>query len=50
MQELSHWQEISPFHGLILTEDPKVDFQFLVNLFRLTIGLGMIDSGEGNVI
>ena len=32
------------------TEDPKVHFYLLVNIFRLTIRLGVVGSGEGEII
>ena len=33
-----------------LAKDPEVGLQFLVDLFELTISLGMVGSREGNVI
>jgi len=50
MQELSHWQEISPLCGLTLTEDPEVGFQVLINLLEFAISLGIISSEEGDIV
>ena len=36
--------------GVIATEDPKVCFSLLVDMFCFTIRLGVIDSGDGEVV
>ena len=41
---------ISPGHGVRSTKDPQIGFNFLVDLFSFSIGLRVVDSGEGKVI
>ena len=39
-----------PRCGIIAAEDAKVGFDFLVDLFGFTIGLGVVGGGKGKVI
>ena len=44
--EFSRGKELYPFGWVVGTEDAEIGFEFLIGLFRLSIGLGMIGSGE----
>ena len=50
MQEFCHGKEFRPFVGLVFSKDPKVGFEFLVDLFRFAISLRMVGGGEGDVV
>ena len=41
---------IHPQGGVISTEDLKVCFNFLIDLFCFSIGLGMIGSRQGEIV
>ena len=41
---------IGPRSGVVPAEDPKVCFNFLVYPFGSSVSLGMVGSGEGEVI
>ena len=41
---------VSPGTRVGPTEDPKVCFNLLVDMFCFTVGLGMIDCGKGEVV
>ena len=42
MREFRHGKEFGPFVGLILGEDVKVGFKFLVYMFGFSVSLRMI--------
>ena len=44
--EFSRGKELYPFGWVVGTEDAEISFEFLIGLFCLSIGLGMIGSGE----
>ena len=48
--EFSGGKELYPFGWVVGTEDVEIGFEFLIGSFRLSIGLGMIGSGELYVI
>ena len=48
--EFRHGEEFGPFRRLVLGENLKVGFKFLVDPFGLTVSLGMVGGGEGNVV
>ena len=48
--EFCHREEFGPFRRLVLGKDPKEGFKFLVDPFRFAISLGVVGSGEGDVI
>jgi hypothetical protein len=43
-------EELRPFMGIIGAEDSEISFYLLIGPFRLTICLGVIRSGEANII
>jgi hypothetical protein len=43
--EFSEWEKISPIVCLVVAEDSKELFNFLVDMFRFAIGLGMEGCG-----
>ena len=50
MMKLSGGKEIRPFPRVVSTEDAKISFNLLIGSFHLSISLGMISSGEFDVI
>ena len=48
--EFSCGKEIWPAMRVVGTKDVEVGFNFLIGLFSLTIGLGVICCQESNVI
>ena len=41
---------IVPFHWVIGTEDVKICLQFLIGSLGLSISLGIVGSGEANIV
>ena len=50
MMELSGGKEVSPFLWIVGTEDMEISFNLLVGWFSLSICLGVVCSGEFDVI
>ena len=50
MMKLSSEKKVCPFPRVIGTEDAKVCFSLLIGLFRLSISLRVICSGEFDII
>ena len=50
VDEFSVWDFICPGTRVRPAEDPKIHFDLLVNSFSFTIGLGVVCSGEGEVV
>ena len=48
--EFGGGKELYPFGWVVGTEDAEIGFKFLIGSFRLSIGLGMIGSGESYVV
>ena len=48
--EFSVGDRFGPRCGVIAAEDSEVGFNFLVDSFRLAVGLGVVGGGEGEVI
>ena len=48
--EFGRGKELYLFGRVVGTEDVEIGFEFLIGSFRLSIGLGMIGSGELYVI
>ena len=48
--EFRHGKDFGPFRRLISGKDPKISFQFLVDLFRFAVGLRVIGGGKGYVV
>ena len=48
--EFSRGKELYPFGWVVGTEDVEIGFEFLIGLFRLSVSLGMIGSGELYVV
>ena len=43
-------EEVKPGFGVVGTKDAEVCFYFLIGAFRLSISLGVVGSGESDVI
>ena len=50
MLEFCGGEEVKPAFGVIGAKDAKICFYFLVGAFCLSISLGVIGSGQFNVI
>ena len=50
MSEFCHGKEIRPFFGFVGGEQPQISFQLLIYSFGFPIHLGVIGSGEGNIV
>ena len=50
MSEFGVGDVIGPRSGVVPTEDPEVHFDFLVYSFSFSIRLGVVGSGEGEVV
>ena len=50
MSEFHHGQEVGPLFRFVGGEQPQIGFQFLIYLFGLPIHLGMVCSGEGDIV
>ena len=50
MVKLSGREEVSPFLRIVGAEDAKICFNFLIGLLSLSICLGVICSGEFDII
>ena len=50
MVEFGSREELCPWCGVIGTKDTKISLKFLIGSFNLTISLGVIGSGQSNVI
>ena len=48
--EFCRGKELYPFGRVVGTKDAEIGFEFLIGSFRLSIGLGMIGSGESYVV
>ena len=48
--ELGGGKELHPFGWVIGAKDAEIDFKLLIGSFSLSIGLGMVGSGESYVI
>ena len=48
--EFGRGKELYPFGWVVGTEDAELGFEFLIGSFCLSIGLGMIGSGESYVV
>ena len=47
MGKLGKWEKIGPVVLLVVTEDSKELFNFLVNTFSFSVSLRMEGSGQG---
>ena len=50
VSKFRHGKEIRPFFRFVGGEQPQVHFQFLIYSFGFPISLGVICSGEGDVV
>ena len=50
MMKLSGGKEVSPFPGIVGTENAEIRFDLLVGSFGLSIGLRVVCSGEFHII
>ena len=50
MLKLGSREEIKPIFGVVSTEDPKVCVDFLIGMFCLSVCLGVVGSGEFDII
>ena len=50
MVEFGGGEELHPFSRVISAEDAEVGLEFLIGSFSLSVGLGMIGSGESYVL
>ena len=50
MGEFSKGNVLSPRSRVRATEDPKISFYFLVNMFSFPVSLRVIGGGEGKFI
>ena len=50
MMKLSSGKEVHPFPRVIGAEDTEICFNLLIGLFSLSLHLGVIDSGELDII
>ena len=50
MVEFGGGKELHPFSWVIGAEDVEIGLKFLIGSFSLSIGLGMVGSGESYVI
>ena len=50
MSEFGVSYRIHPQSGVVSTEDPRVCFNFLVDLFSFPIRLGVIGFREGEIV
>ena len=50
MMKLSSGEEVRPFLGVIGTEYAKIGFYFLIGSFRLSVCLGVVCSGEFDIV
>ena len=50
VSEFCHGKEIGPFFRFVGGEQPQVSFQLLIHSFSFPIRLGVIGSGEGDVV
>ena len=50
LREFCHREEFGPFRRLVLSEDLKIGFEFLIDPFRLAISLQVVGGGEGDII
>ena len=50
MLKFSGREEIKPGLGIVGAKDAEIRFYFLVGVFRLSISLGVVGSGEFDVV
>ena len=50
MMELSGGKEVCPFPWIIGAKDMEISFNFLIGSFSLSIHLGVVCSGEFDVV
>ena len=50
MVEFGGGEELHPFSRVIGAKDMEIGLEFLIGLFSLPVGLGMVGSGESYVI
>ena len=50
MVEFSRGEELHPFSRVIGAEDVEIGLELLIGSFSLSVGLGMVGSGESYVI
>ena len=50
MVEFGGGEELHRFSQVIGTEDAEIGLEFLIGSFSLSVGLGMIGSGESYVV
>ena len=50
MHEFCMGNFVSPGSRVRFTEDPQIDFNFLVDSFHFSVRLRVVDSGEGKVV
>ena len=43
-------KELGPLVGVIGAKDTEIDFDFLIGLFGLSVGLRVVHSGKSNII
>ena len=48
--ELSRGKELRPLMRIIGTEDTEISFDFLIGSFSLSISLGVVGSGEADIV
>ena len=50
MLEFGGREEVKPVLGVVGVKDSEISFDLLVSVFCLSIGLGVVGSGEFNVV
>ena len=50
MLEFGGREEIKPTFGVVSAKDAEVGFDFLISVFGLTVGLGVICHGEFDIV
>ena len=50
MMKLSGWKKVRPFLRVVGTEDMEICFNFLIGLLSLSVHLGVVCSGEFDII
>ena len=50
MDKFSRGEELSPFLRIMGAEDPKISFNLLIGSFSLPISLGVVGSGEADIV
>ena len=50
MLKFGSGEEVKPGVGVVSTKDAEVHFYFLIGAFRLSVSLGVVGSGEFDIV